>query len=335
MKKKISIVAVLALIIIAIVAIYSSNIKKEEIVNNGVDIYFTDKVTETLVTEKRNLTSVETPDKIVEVISYIEKGPTNVNYKKSFFNKYMVYDNIVESIEIKEDYEDTYGMESYSVNIIFNDNYDQLSVVSKILTKSSITLSLTGLEGVSSVSFINDGVFLPVSSTLVDDNMNNYAYTSQNIKSNPIISPRNFIISDIVLYFKSPVEGEGLVKEERRISTDPNEPIEKYIVEELIKGSKEGNMNLIPSGTKLLNINVDNETAFVDLSREFVDGQPDDIMEQTLSVYSIVNSLTELPQIESVQILIEAKRYPGFAGDLDLLNQVLTRGGAYIENIAD
>lgn len=335
MKKKISIVILLSFLIITVLAIYSSQVEKEEVISKGTDIYFTDKITETLGVEKRNLTSVELSDKIVEVVSYIESGPTNVNFKKSFFNKFTVYDNIVESIEINEDTEDLYNLERVNVNVLLNENYNQLSNISKILTKTSITLSLTGLEGVDGVSFINDSAFIPVSSTLVDETYNNFSFTSQNIKSNPIISPRNFIISDVLLYFKSPNESEDLVKEERHVSTDPNEAIEKYIVEELIKGSKEGNVNLIPSDTKLLNISVDNNTAFVDLSSEFIDGQSTDTRNQILSVYSIVNSLTELSKIESVQILIEAKRYPGFAGELDLLNQVLTRGGAYIENIVD
>lgn len=335
MKKKISILILMGLLVLTILAIYTSQVEKEESIHSGTDVYFTDKITETLSAEKRSLTSVELSDKIVEVVSYIEAGPTNVNYKKSFFNKFTVYDNIVESIEINEIGEESYSDKRVSVNIFLNENYDQLSNISKILTKTSISLSLTGLDGVESVSFIYDSVFLPISSTLVEEGFNNYTFTSQNVKNNPIISPRNFVISDIALYFKSPNENEDLVKEERHVSTDPNEAIEKYIVEELIKGSKEENVNLIPNGTKLLGINVDNNTAFVDLSSEFVEGQKGDTRSQILSVYQIVNSLTELPNIESVQILIDAKRYPDFAGELDLLNQVLTRGGAYIENIAE
>lgn len=338
MKRKISIGILLFLVMITILAVYSSNVKEEANIDTGTNVYFTDRATETLYAEKRALSSTEFSDKIVEVLSYIESGPINTNYKKSFFNSNTTFDNIIESIEINEDtayLEGETSGEKYNINIIFNDNYGQLSDISKVLIKSSITLSLSEIKGVSNISFISEYAFIPVSSTFVDETINNYVYTKANVVANPIISPINLVSTNFILYFKGQGDNQNLVREERSVAVDPNEPIEKYIVEELIKGSAADNINLIPSNTRLLNVNVDNETVFVDLSMEFVTGQGTDTVKQTLAVYSIVNSLTELEHIESVQILIDAKRYPGFAGDLDLLNQVLIRGSAYIDNIIE
>ena len=60
----------------------------------------------------------------------------------------------------------------------------------------------------------------------------------------------------------------------------------------------------IPAGTKLLSIHVQNKLCTVNLSSEFSQNLEKNYAAERLAVYSIVNSLTELDEIDSVDIWV-------------------------------
>ncbi len=76
-----------------------------------------------------------------------------------------------------------------------------------------------------------------------------------------------------------------------------------YIINRLLEGSGTGEVHsCIPAGTKLLGIQVENGVCTVDLSSEFAREMPQQFHIARLAVYSIVNSLTELDGIRTVDI---------------------------------
>jgi len=81
------------------------------------------------------------------------------------------------------------------------------------------------------------------------------------------------------------------------------------IVNELIAGPKDKNLKpTIPEGTKLCSpVSISGTIATVDLSKEFVDKHPGGKNAEQLTIYSIVNSLTEVKEINKVQFKIEGK----------------------------
>lgn len=91
----------------------------------------------------------------------------------------------------------------------------------------------------------------------------------------------------------------------------------EIIVNELIKGPKvPGLQSSIPQDTKLHSkIIIDGEVATVDFSKEFRDNHPDGKAQETMTIYSIVNSLTELKEINKVKFLIEGKACSEFKGN--------------------
>lgn len=60
----------------------------------------------------------------------------------------------------------------------------------------------------------------------------------------------------------------------------------------------------IPDGTALRSVSVENGVCTVDLSSQFLTGMPRSWNTERLAVYAIVNSLTELPQIQTVDLWI-------------------------------
>ena len=81
---------------------------------------------------------------------------------------------------------------------------------------------------------------------------------------------------------------------------------EKQIMELLIKGPQSSDLKkLIPDGTILHDIKIENSCAIINVSNEFLNYQNDE--EKYNIINSIVNSLTNLKEINSVKFLINGE----------------------------
>ncbi|MDQ2087386.1 GerMN domain-containing protein [Herbivorax sp. ANBcel31] len=108
---------------------------------------------------------------------------------------------------------------------------------------------------------------------------------------------------DIILYF-SDYQAEYTVAEIRNVEVEGN--IEETIFKELKKGPENEELYaVIPDKTKLLSIQTKDGVCTVDLSEEFVSNQPGGTAAETITINSIVNTLTELEHIDSVQFRVE------------------------------
>lgn len=118
----------------------------------------------------------------------------------------------------------------------------------------------------------------------------------------------------IVLYF-SDAEGKSLVAEERTIPKV--EGIARQTMIELTKGPhpESGLISTLPEGTVLKDINIKPDgLAIVDFSQELVSNFAGDSDTETLTVYSIVNTLTQFDTVKEVQILVDGKQVETIAG---------------------
>jgi len=90
------------------------------------------------------------------------------------------------------------------------------------------------------------------------------------------------------------------------------------IVNELIKGPSDESAftRTVPAEAKLLSpVSIKNKVATVNFSKEFVSKHPGGKDAERMTIYSIVNSLTELEEIEKVKFLIDGKSQPEFKGN--------------------
>jgi hypothetical protein len=85
-------------------------------------------------------------------------------------------------------------------------------------------------------------------------------------------------------------------------------------------------VSAIPAGTKLRQVFVTARgDAFVDLSPDVTANHPGGALEETLTVYSIVDALTvNLPAIQRVQILVGGREVDTLAGHVDLRQPLAT-----------
>lgn len=108
----------------------------------------------------------------------------------------------------------------------------------------------------------------------------------------------------LTLYYPD-AQRRYLVRETLSVKAMDSADKPAYILSQLLAGRERGQLtSCIPAGTKLLDISVENGVCTVDLSSEFQNDLEHSFAAERMAVYSIVNSLTELPEITTVDLWV-------------------------------
>ena len=119
----------------------------------------------------------------------------------------------------------------------------------------------------------------------------------------------------LTLYFPN-ADASGLIATERTVVVKDSAVI-KSMFEEL-KTPPKGMEKPLPEGTTLLGAIVSKEgVATIDLSSDFKKNFAGGSTGEQMTMYSIVNTLTTLPSVTSVQFLLDGKKLDGILGNLD------------------
>lgn len=117
-------------------------------------------------------------------------------------------------------------------------------------------------------------------------------------------------------------QGEYLVGESRKV---PSENKYTEALYELMKLPVDSSLiRLIPDTTTINSVKVEESLASVDLSSNFVEDRIVSDTADILLVYSIVNTLTEFPEVDSVAFYIDGERL-NILGMLDISSPVYRR----------
>lgn len=195
--------------------------------------------------------------------------------------------------------------------LYFDESYKTMSRTDEILFRAAVTRTVCQAKGVDGVSFFvgkepcknieGDIIGVMTPEIFIDasnDSMGNY----DRIK--------------LTLYFASE-DGKSLVSEERSVVYSTNVAVEKLVVEQLLKGPEAENAQAALSDARKINsVSVKDGICYVDLSEIVLDGTI--AVSEEVSVYSIVNSLTELDYINKVQIMIDGETQRNFRNQINL-----------------
>jgi len=121
---------------------------------------------------------------------------------------------------------------------------------------------------------------------------------------------------EVNLYF-SDSQAMYLEPEKRKISQTPS--LAKQAVVELIKGPENSELYpTIPQGTQVNELYIADDIVYIDLSEEIFENHPGGSSGELMTVYSIVNTLTEIPPIKGVQILVGGNEKNSLVGHIDI-----------------
>ena len=193
-----------------------------------------------------------------------------------------------------------YTLENGQLSLSFAQPYLEMSKPYEILCRSAVVRTLCQIPEVEYVSFlVGDKPLLDSNETPIGP-LNEESFVEN--AGNEI---NTYTMTTLQLYFANE-KGDRLVGERVEVHYSSNMSVEKLVVEQLIKGTiTEKAYPAIPPETKIVSVSTKDGICYVNLDKGFL-GQGYDVLEM-VPVYSIVNSLTELPGISKVQILINGE----------------------------
>ena len=241
--------------------------------------------------EKYTPVSKNTEELVEEFLNKMSDKPEDVYMKKAVPDDVTI-DNYVIS-------------EEGSLSIYFNSSYGNYTGVPEILRRAAIVKTLCQVPGVEDVQFYVAGQPL----------------TTSNMEAVGIMTASQFIDNTggetsykqnatLNMYF-SDYKGTALVEVPVEITYDATIPLEQLAIEQLMKGpysiegiNKKSVLPTIPAGTRLNNVTIKENTCYVDFSSDFLNKRKS--VTSDVAIYSVVNTLVELPAINKVQFSIDA-----------------------------
>lgn len=192
--------------------------------------------------------------------------------------------------------------EENTITLDMDSAYTKLPPTTEVLVRAAIVRTLTQLQGVNFIGItvegepLYDAVGQPIGWMSAEEFINN--------DGNEI---NTYELTKVKLYFANE-DGDKLVATYREKYYSTNIPIERFVVEELIAGPSgqvEGIYPAVNSATKLVNVMTKDGICYVNLDESFMTVVNNVSME--IAVYSIVNSLVELSNVNKVQILVNGE----------------------------
>ncbi len=273
----------------------------EDTVNkpSGVSInyYYLDKTSSLLKTELKSVPEGTDKEMVEYIISTIKDKPVNENYS-----------NVVpDSVEFKSNI-----LKDGALVLNLSGEYNDLKSGEELLLRAALVWTFTELSGVDSVEIKVNGT--PLMKTNGEEIG---PMKREDVVIDTVIETQPTNEVDIVLYFGDE-NATKLEKESRTVTVNPNQPVERYVVEQLIAGpAVNKHISTIPADTKIRDIKTADGICYLDLSADFVNKHNGGSTGELMTVFSIVNSLCELEHIDTVQFLIEGEKQDEYKGHIE------------------
>lgn len=211
-----------------------------------------------------------------------------------------------------------YTLNEGQMNLDFSEGYLKQDAITEVLRRAAVVRTLTQINGIDTVTFSVRG------ETLLDaGGVPVGAMTADSFIDNAGTEINAYVESEFCLYFANE-EGNALTEVNRSVVYNSNISMEQQVMEELIKGPlkegavQEGGYPTINPAVTILGVTVRDRVCYVNLSEEFL--TPVYNVTSQAVLYSIVNSLVELPGVNKVQISIDGDTNVTYRDSVSLTN---------------
>jgi len=283
----------------------SQSEKDDADTGTGYNIYYINNDETKIKAFAYQLSSTTEDGIISECMEALAVSPDDKNYKAV----------IASSVKVQQ-YQ--YDKDSRTLTLYFSQEYEQLSRTSEMLVRTAIVKTMTQFGGIIDyVSFNVDG------SWLTDSNGNTLRMKNSDYVSEVSGSQGHVKEARFCLYFAAK-DGSGLVRTYQTIHYPETESMAEVIVRTLMQGYPSDKYKPVVSQDALLkSVSVNDGLCQVDFSKEFlnkIDGQ-----DFRLNVYGVVNSLTELSDIQRVRITVDGKLIGEEPDGVVLMNEMTAK----------
>ena len=257
---------------------------------NTYKVYYLDGEGESLIAENYtvDLEAKDTVSVATELIHALEKNGEGDRYTNP----------IEPDIEFDE-----LQIDENQMSVFFTGAYNNKTGVVEVLSRAAIVKTLCQLEGIDKIEFFVEDQPLMVrgesvgqmdESSFVEDLGNRGEPQSRTIK----------------LYFADS-KGQNLIPIETTVTYPASEKMAQLLVDSLIAGPEaitdqntDNLLRSVPAGSVLNNVTIRDNICYLDFSREFAELLPN--VTSDVTIYSIVDTLCELPSISKVQFTINS-----------------------------
>ena len=193
------------------------------------------------------------------------------------------------------------------ITLNLSKEYEMMDFTREVLVRAAIVKTLTQVEGIELIKIQVEGrdladstgkaVGVMAADTFIDN-------TGEDMKKYEEVT--------LTLYFANST-GDKLIKVNRTMRYNTNISLEKLVVEQLLYGpveqkGKESSKLAFPtlnSETKIIGVNIKDGICYVNLNNTFLTLNNNVTVD--VAIYSLVNSLTELPGVLKVQLAVDGE----------------------------
>ncbi len=252
---------------------------------NKMSVYYVSNSETKIEAHDYSLQATEAAEQVEELLALLGTAPIKKEYKPPLTFGFQVLD---------------YRLTDGKLLLNMDENYREMTVTQEVLVRAAIVRTLTQLPEVSFVAFRVNNEQLYDSLGKMVGWMNADQFIEN--EGNEINTYEEVTLK---LYFANEA-GEGLIVTNRTKEYNTNISLEKLVVEELIKGpNAEGIYPTINPDTKVANVMLKDNICYVNLDENFLNQIY--TVSPEVTIYSIVNSLIELPNVNKVQILVNGE----------------------------
>ena len=281
----------------------SDNVEQQTYGSEGYcEIYYVDNITQMLKAENVIMDSEKQNEQILSLFKKLS-GIAKTEERSGVVPRGLEINSI--------------SIDNGTLTIDFNAVYNSMTAGEELAFRAAAVYTFTSLDFVDYLLITVDGNELKTANGMPMGKLGR-----EDVIMNGDISaePTNYEI--LTLYFENS-EGSALSTEIREVQVNPNLPVERYIVEQVIAGPEDESLrSTVPYDTKIRDISTADGVCYVDLSVEFVNKQLGLEKDALAAVYSIVNSLCEIEDVTKVQFLIEGEKLDSYRNVIDLSKPV-------------
>lgn len=248
----------------------------------GYFVFYINKDGTRIIKQDYEMQAEESDKMIEELLTALQTDPGSVDFKRTIPGDVTVHG---------------YELAEQQLSINFDSNYYNMDAMTEVLMRAAVVRTMIQVPDVTYVTFYVDGA------PFTDKNGNVVGImTNDSFVENPGEQINTIQEASITLYFAN-TTGDGLVKETQSVHYSSNISMEKLVVERLLEGPKqEGGQSAIPAGTKLVSVSTVDGICYVNFDEGFLNQNYE--IQESIVIYSIVDSLSELSTVNKVQIAV-------------------------------
>lgn len=197
----------------------------------------------------------------------------------------------------------------------FDVNYSLLSPVDEVLHRAAIVKTLMQIEGIDAIQFNVDARPLTINKKAVG-----FMKSEDFISS---IGADSAMKSTTVSMYFADETGTKLVQVPSIITYDATIPLGQLMINELLKGPEaieglkiKGLQRTLPQNVTCNSLTIRDNICYIDFSKEFKELYPG--ISNEVAIYSVVNLLAELPNVNKVQFTVDGEITSVFGDSLML-----------------